>query len=70
MKHNHFSHFAICITFPLVSFNPSIMTFAGFSCCLLSYCQISADLFLLKNQDFSFLTHDSVLKLNDIRTVS
>ena len=29
-----------------------------------------SDLFLLKNQDFSFLTHDSVLKLNDIRTVS
>ena len=29
-----------------------------------------SDLFLLKSQDFSFLTHDSVLKLNDIRTVS
>lgn len=29
-----------------------------------------SDLFLLKSQDFPFLTHDSVLKLNDIRTVS
>lgn len=29
-----------------------------------------SDLFLLKSQDFLFLTHDSVLKLNDIRTVS
>lgn len=28
------------------------------------------DLFLLKSQDFSFLSHDSVLKLNDIRTTS
>lgn len=27
-------------------------------------------LFLLKNSDFSFISHDSVLKLNDIRTVS
>lgn len=29
-----------------------------------------SDLFLLKSREFSFLTHDSVLKLNDIRTVS
>ncbi len=29
-----------------------------------------SDLFLLKNSDFSFISHDSVLKLNDIRTVS
>ena len=29
-----------------------------------------SDLFLLKNSEFSFITHDSVLKLNDIRTVS
>jgi chromosome segregation ATPase len=27
-------------------------------------------MFLLKNSDFSFISHDSVLKLNDIRTVS
>ena len=27
-------------------------------------------LFLLKNSEFSFITHDSVLKLNDLRTVS
>lgn len=30
----------------------------------------SSDYFLLKAVDFSFLTHDSVLKLNDLRTVS
>ena len=29
-----------------------------------------SDLFLLKSSDFSFISHDSVLKLNDIRTVS
>lgn len=29
-----------------------------------------SDMFLLKGRDFSFITHDSVLKLNDIRTVS
>lgn len=29
-----------------------------------------SDMFLLKNSDFSFISRDSVLKLNDIRTVS
>lgn len=29
-----------------------------------------SDLFLLRNNECSFITHDSVLKLNDIRTVS
>ena len=29
-----------------------------------------SDMFLLKNSEFSFIPHDSVLKLNDIRTVS
>lgn len=29
-----------------------------------------SNLFLLKSSEFSFITHDSVLKLNDIRTVS
>ena len=29
-----------------------------------------SDLFLLKSSEFSFINHDSVLKLNDIRTVS
>ena len=29
-----------------------------------------SDLFLMKSSDFPFLSHDSVLKLNDIRTVS
>ena len=30
----------------------------------------TSDMFLLKNSDFSFISHDSILKLNDIRTVS
>lgn len=29
-----------------------------------------SDMFLLKSNEFSFINHDSVLKLNDIRTVS
>lgn len=29
-----------------------------------------SDLFLLKDNEFSFISHDSVMKLNDIRTVS
>ena len=29
-----------------------------------------SDLYLLKDSEFSFIKHDSVLKLNDIRTVS
>lgn len=29
-----------------------------------------SDMYLLKSKDFSFISHDSVLKLNDIRTVS
>lgn len=29
-----------------------------------------SDLFLLKANEFTFINHDSVLKLNDIRTVS
>ena len=29
-----------------------------------------SDLYLLKKSEFSFITHDSVLKLNDLRTVS
>lgn len=29
-----------------------------------------SDFFLLKNEEFSFISHDSVLKLNDLRTVS
>lgn len=29
-----------------------------------------SDMFLLKSSEFSFISHDSVLKLNDIRTVS
>ncbi len=29
-----------------------------------------SDMFLLKSNEFSFITHDSLLKLNDIRTVS
>lgn len=29
-----------------------------------------SDLYLLKSSDYSFIQHDSVLKLNDIRTMS
>ena len=29
-----------------------------------------SDIFLLKSSEFSFILHDSILKLNDIRTVS
>lgn len=29
-----------------------------------------SDMFLLKSNDFAFINHDSVLKLNDMRTVS
>lgn len=29
-----------------------------------------SDAFLLKNNEFSFISHDSILKLNDLRTVS
>ena len=29
-----------------------------------------SDLYLLKNSEFSWINHDSILKLNDIRTVS
>ena len=29
-----------------------------------------SDMFLLKNKEFPFISHDSILKLNDIRTVS
>lgn len=36
----------------------------------IDYPDSKSDMFLLKNSEFSFITHDSVLKLNDIRTVS
>lgn len=36
----------------------------------IDYPTSKSDMFLLKQSDFSFITHDSVLKLNDIRTVS
>lgn len=29
-----------------------------------------SDMFLLKNSEFSFISHDSILKLNDIRSIS
>ena len=32
--------------------------------------QSKSDLFLLKNSEFSFISHDSILKLNDIRSIS
>lgn len=36
----------------------------------IDYPDSKSDMFLLKNSEFSFITHNSVLKLNDIRTVS
>ncbi|QDW73542.1 type II toxin-antitoxin system PemK/MazF family toxin [Lachnospiraceae bacterium KGMB03038] len=36
----------------------------------LDYPKSKSNLFLLKRNEFSFISHDSVLKLNDIRTVS
>ncbi|MCM1123663.1 MAG: type II toxin-antitoxin system PemK/MazF family toxin [Eubacterium sp.] len=36
----------------------------------IDYPNSKSDMFLLKNNEFPFITHDSVLKLNDIRTVS
>ena len=36
----------------------------------IDYPHSKSDMYLLKSCDFSFIIHDSVLKLNDIRTVS
>lgn len=36
----------------------------------IDYPNSKSDLYLLKSSEFSFIAHDSVLKLNDIRTVS
>ena len=36
----------------------------------IDYPTAKSDMFLLKNSEFSFISHDSVLKLNDIRTIS
>ena len=36
----------------------------------IDYPQSKSDLFLLKSEEFSFVTHHSVLKLNDLRTIS
>ena len=36
----------------------------------IDYPNSKSDLFLLKSDDFSFIKHDSVLKLNNLRTVS
>ncbi len=36
----------------------------------IDYLDSNGDLYLLKSSEFSFVKHDSVLKLNDIRTIS
>lgn len=36
----------------------------------IDYPNSKSNMFLLKNSEYSFISHDSVLKLNDIRTVS
>lgn len=36
----------------------------------INYPNSKSDMYLLKSSEFSFINHDSVLKLNDIRTVS
>lgn len=36
----------------------------------MDYPDSKSDIYLLKNTEFSWINHDSILKLNDIRTVS
>lgn len=52
---------------PIFSYNPSKHPDVFHP---LDFPNSTSDMFLLKNSDFSFISHDSVLKLNDIRTVS
>ena len=52
---------------PIFSYNPSKHTDVYHP---VDFPNSTSDMFLLKNSDFSFISHDSVLKLNDIRTVS
>ncbi len=52
---------------PIFSYDPSKHTNVYHP---LDFPTSKSDLFLLKNSDFPFISHDSILKLNDIRTVS
>lgn len=52
---------------PIFSYNPSKHSDVYHP---VDFPDSTSDLFLLKSIDFSFISHDSVLKLNDIRTVS
>jgi hypothetical protein len=52
---------------PIFSYNPTKHTDVYHP---IDFPNSKSDMFLLKNSDFSFISHDSVLKLNDIRTVS
>lgn len=52
---------------PIFSYNPQKHTDVYHP---IDFPTSKSDMFLLKNSDFSFITHDSILKLNDIRTVS
>lgn len=52
---------------PIFSYNPAKHPDV---CHPVDFPHSKSDLFLLKSSDFSFIAHDSVLKLNDIRTVS
>ena len=52
---------------PIFSYNPSKHTDVYHP---LDFPASKSNMFLLKSSEFSFISHDSVLKLNDIRTVS
>lgn len=52
---------------PVFSFNPQKHTDIYHP---VDFPDSKSDMFLLKNSDFSFISHDSILKLNDLRTVS
>lgn len=52
---------------PIFSYNPTKHTDVYHP---VDYPTSKSDIYLLKSSEFSFISHDSVLKLNDIRTVS
>ena len=52
---------------PIFSYNPVKHTDVNHP---VDFPNSKSDMYLLKSSDFSFISHDSVLKLNDIRTVS
>lgn len=52
---------------PIFSYNPAKHTDVYHP---IDFPHSKSDMYLLKNMEYSFINHDSVLKLNDIRTVS